>query len=59
MKESFHENIYQDPMAAIIRVLWKITMMQKETALSMHANSLGVATAGFQLLCVICPLAAC
>lgn len=34
-------------MTAIMSVLRKIAMMQTETALSLHANSTGVATEGF------------
>lgn len=48
MKAYFHEiDICQDPTVAIMSVLWKMAMMQKETALSLHANSTGVATEGF------------
>lgn len=46
-------------MAVVMSVLWKVAMMQRETALSVHANSMDVATTGFQLLYVIYPLAAC
>lgn len=42
-------------MAGIISALWKIAMMQRETALSVHANSTDVATTG--VLSAICPLA--
>lgn len=40
-------------MAAIVSVLWKIAMMQKESALSVHANSLDAASTGSQLLCYL------
>lgn len=39
-------------------VLWKIAIMQKQTALSLHANSTGVADAGSRYS-VIYPLATC
>lgn len=34
-------------------------MMQKESALSVHANSMDVATTGFQVLSAVYPLATC
>lgn len=54
-KAYYCENIYQDPMTAIMSVLRKIAVTQKETALSLHANSTGVATEGVSgTLCHLC-----
>lgn len=46
-------------MAAIVSVLAKIATMQRESAPSMHANSVGVATTDLHSLWVTYPLATC
>lgn len=56
-KAYFHDKYYQDPMAAIMSVLWKIAMMQEETALSLHANSTGRGRRG--LSGTLCHLSSC
>lgn len=46
--EIFHENIYQAPVAAITSVAWYVITTQMEIALSLHADSTGVATLTFR-----------